>query len=61
MATTPLFSLGNAKVAEGDAIIMSQFMIISQPPPKHMPFTVAMVGFRPVRLEKPPKPEADVG
>ena len=61
MEITPFFSSGNAKVADGDAITMSQFMMISQPPPKHMPFTAAMVGFRPVRREKPPKPEVDVG
>jgi len=35
MATTPLFTSGNAKVVDGEAITMSQFMI-SQPPPKHI-------------------------
>ena len=36
---------------------MSQFMIISQPPPWARPFTAAMIGFLPCRRERPPKPE----
>jgi len=35
---------------------MSVFMIISQPPPKQIPLTAAIMGFLPERVERPPKP-----
>lgn len=37
---------------------MSQFTIISQPPPKQMPLTAAIIGLRPPRRDTPPKPDA---
>ena len=61
MATTPRLTSGNAKMALDEAKIKSQLMIISQPPPKQIPFTAAMTGLRPLRRESPPNPDAGAG
>ncbi|KAI6876416.1 hypothetical protein KC338_g65 [Hortaea werneckii] len=59
-ATTPRLTSGSAKVALRLATTRSQLTISSVPPPKAIPFTAAMIGFRPVRLEIAPKPEGGI-
>ena len=57
MAATPRFTSGRANVAEREARIRSVLRAASKPPPKQMPFTAEMMGFLPVRVERPAKPE----
>jgi hypothetical protein len=57
-ATRPRLTSGRQNEAVEEATTMSQFMVISVPPPKARPFTAAITGFRPVRRDIPPKPEA---
>ena len=45
-------------MAEGEERTISQFTIISKPPPKQRPLTAARIGFLPAwRRERAPKPE----
>lgn len=56
MAITPRFTSGNANFASWAAITISQFRIISTPPPNAPPETAAMIGLLICRREIEPNP-----
>ena len=57
MAATPRSTSGREKVARDEARMRSVFRAASKPPPKQMPLTALIMGFFPVRVDRPAKPE----
>lgn len=60
-AATPRLTSGSPKTAFCAAMTMSQFVIISNPPPTQIPLTAAMIGFFPLRRDSPPRPGLCMG
>lgn len=47
-------------MARDEAMLRSELMMISHPPPKQRPLMAQMMGFLPLRRDRPPKPDGGV-